>query len=42
MILQRLTRTKQDDTFERSYTTEHFLFIAFTAGFLFMDPYVYK
>ena len=42
MIVQRLWRTVQDDTFERSYTKVPFLFIAHTAGSLFIYPYVYK
>ena len=42
MILQRLRRTVQDDTFERSYTKYFFLLIALTADSLFIYPYVYK
>ena len=43
MIIQRLWRTVQDDTFERSYTkVVPFLFIALTAGSLFIYPYVYE
>ena len=41
-ILQSLWRTAQDDTFERSYTKVHHLFLALTAGSLLMYPYVYK
>ena len=42
MILQRLGRAVQDDTFERRYTKVPFLFIALTADSLLMYPYVYK
>ena len=42
IILQRLWRTVQDDTFERSYTKVPFLFRAPTAGSLLVYPYVYK
>ena len=42
MMFQRLWRTVQDDTFERSYTKVPFLFIVLKAGSLFIYPYVYK